>query len=340
MRVTWLCNVSLCYEAAQMKVLVTGGNGFIGSVVARMLISEGHDVRCLLRPTSQTDRIEGLDYERAVGDVRDAKSVGEALEGCDAVIHMASLSAWDQIDSPLMDDVVVGGTQHVLDAARARPGTRVVFVSTILAVNGSSKPCEFDESAVWTLSDRTLSYSRAKRKAEAMCRDAVTDGVPVVIVNPGEVYGPNDTALITACNLIDFAKSKPVLVCNGGTSVVFVDDVALAIVRALERGRSGERYILGGDNLTVKQLAELCLELLGQRKRVVKVPNRLIKAITALATRFHIPLPYNSHVIPYATKFWFVTSQKAQRELGVSFRNARDTLAPTLDWLKQTGRIA
>jgi dihydroflavonol-4-reductase len=322
-----------------MKVLVTGGNGFIGSVVVRTLIAEGHDVRCLLRPTSQIDRIAGLEFERAVGDVRDAASVSAALDGCDAVIHMASLSAWDQIDSPLMDEVVIGGTQNVLDAAKARPGTRVVFVSSILAVNGSSKPHEFDESAEWTLTDRSLSYSNCKRKAEAMCHKAVADGVEVVIVNPGEVYGPNDTALITACNLIDFAKSKPVLVCNGGTSVVYVDDVALAIVRALERGRSGERYILGGDNLTVKQLAELCLELLGQRKLVVKVPNRVIKAITAVATRLHIPLPYNSHVIPYATKFWFVSSQKAQRELGVSFRSARDTLAPTLDWLKQTGRI-
>ena len=112
------------------------------------------------------------------------------------------------------------------------------------------------------------------------------DGTPVVIVNPGEVYGPNDTSLITACNLIDFAKSKPVLVCNGGTSIVYVDDVALAIVRALERGRSGERYILGGENLTVKQLAELCIQLLGQRKRIVRVPNRVIKTITAVATRF------------------------------------------------------
>src|SRR5258707_9172861 len=106
-----------------------------------------------------------------------------------------------------------------------------------------------------------------------MCMDAVGNGVPVIIVNPGEVYGPNDTALITACNLIDFAKSKPVLVCDGGTLVVYVDDVALAIVRAMEKGRSGERYILGGENLTVRQLAELCLEILGQRKSIVKVPN-------------------------------------------------------------------
>jgi dihydroflavonol-4-reductase len=301
-----------------MKVLVTGGNGFIGSVVVRSLIAEGHTVRCLLRATSQTERIDGSSYERAVGDVRDTASLTAAIDGCDAVIHMASLSAWDQIDSPLMDDVVVGGTRNVLDAAKARPGTRVVFVSSILAVNGSATPQQFDETATWTLADCRLSYSRCKREAESMCRRAV----------------------ITACNLIDFAKSKPVLVCSGGTSVVYVDDVALAIVRALERGRSGERYILGGDNVTVKQLAELCLDLLGQKKLIVRIPNRVIELVTRVATRFKIPLPYNHHVIPYATKYWFVSSAKAQRELGVQFRSARDTLAPTLDWLKQSGRLA
>jgi dihydroflavonol-4-reductase len=323
-----------------MKVLVTGGNGFIGSVVVRTLVAQGHQARCLLRPTSQTERLDGVTYEKAVGDVRDAASVTAALVGCDAVIHLASLSAWDQIDSPLMDEVVEGGTKNILDAAKGKPGTRVVFVSSILAINGSNEPHEFDESSEWTVrNDRRLTYSRSKRRAEQMCREAVTDGVPVVIVNPGEVYGPNDTALITACNLIDFAKSKPVLVCNGGTSVVYVDDVALAIVRALEKGRTGERYILGGENLTVKQLASLCLELLGQRKRIVRVPNGVIKFIAAVGSTLHIPLPFNHHVIPYATKYWFMSNQKAQRELGVSFRSARDTLAPTLDWLKKSGRI-
>jgi len=325
---------------APVKVLVTGGNGFIGSVVVRMLLAEGHAVRCLLREASKTDRLEGLTYERAIGDVREASSLVAAADGCDAIIHLASLSAWDQIDSPLMDAVVEGGTKNVLAAAKQRPGTRVVFVSSVLAVNGSDKPREFDETARWTVPDGRLKYSRCKRNAEAMCRMAATDGVPVIIVNPAEVYGPNDTALITACNLIDFAKSKPVLVCSGGTSVVYVDDVALAIVRAMEKGRSGERYILGGDNLTVTELATLSLELLGQRKRVVKIPNRVIKALTAIATMFKIPMPFNTHVIPYATKYWFMSNQKAKRELGVNFRSARDTLAPTLAWLKQTGRIA
>ncbi len=323
-----------------MNVLVTGGNGFIGSVVVRTLVAEGHKVRCLLRETSKTDRLDGVTYERAIGDVRDAASITEAASGCDAIIHLASLSAWDQIDSPLMDEVVEGGTRNVLATAKATPGTRVVFVSSILAVNGSDRPKQFDEASVWTVPDAHLKYSRCKRRAEAMCMAAVREGVPVIIVNPGEVYGPNDTALITACNLIDFAKSKPVLVCSGGTSVVYIDDVALAIVRALEKGRVGERYILGGDNLSVQDLAKLSLELLGQKKTILKVPNAVIKAIATIGTRFRLPLPFNAHVIPYATKYWFMSNAKAKRELGVEFRSARETLGPTLDWLRQTGRIS
>lgn len=322
-----------------MNVFVTGGNGFIGSAVVRLLLAEGHTVRCLLRSQSQTDRIDGLAYERVLGDVRDAESVRRGMAGCAAVIHLASLSAWDLIDSPLMDEVVEGGTRNVLDAARAQGGTRVVFVSSILAVNGSQEPRVFDESAAWSLDDRTLIYSRSKRQAEALCQQSVQAGGDVVIVNPGEVYGPHDTALITACNLIDFAKSSPVLVCDGGTSVVHVDDVALAVVRAMERGRSGERYILGGENLTIRQLAEHCLALLGQKKSIVKLPNALIRAVAAVGKKLRIPLPFNPHVIPYATRYWFMDASKAQRELGVSFRSARETLAPTLAWLKQSGRI-
>jgi dihydroflavonol-4-reductase len=324
-----------------MRVFVTGGHGFIGSMVVRTLLAEGHTVRCLVREGSKTDRIDGLTWERAVGDVRDAAAVERGMQDCDAAIHLASLSNWNDIDSPLMKDVVEGGTRHILAAAAEREQPpRVVFVSSVLAVAGATTPQVFDESAAFTLPDAQLGYSRSKRAAEALCLAAWKEqGVPVVIVNPTEVYGPEDTALITACNLIDFAKSSPVLVCTGGTSIVHVEDVAMGIVRALEKGRPGERYILGGDNLTIRELAALTLELLGQKKSIWTMPNRILRGLASLGRAWKLPLPFNPHVIPYATLYWFARNDKARRELGIEFRGARETLAPTLAWLRDSGRI-
>lgn len=318
------------------KIFVTGGNGFIGSAVVRKLVESGHIARCLLRPTSNLDRIKALPFERVEGDVRDAGAVASGMQGCEAAIHLASLSSWNDIDSPLMAEVVEGGTRNVLEAARAAGNKRVVFVSSVTAVNGSEKPEVFDETAKFTLDDSKLSYARHKRQTERLCLES---GVPVVIANPAEVYGPHDTALITASNLIDFAKSSPVMVCSGGTSVVHVDDVAAGLVAAVDRGRPGERYILGGENLTIRQLAELTLQLCGRKAKILSFPNAVIRGISTAALATHIPLPFNPKVIPYATRYWFVDASKAQRELGVTFRSARDTLAPTIAWLREAGHI-
>jgi dihydroflavonol-4-reductase len=321
-----------------MHVLLIGGNGFIGSATARALLAAGHSVRCLLRPTSKTHRIDGLTWERAEGDVRDAASVLAAARGCGAIIHLASPSSWDQIDSPVMDDVVVGGTRHVFAAAR-ETGARVVYVSSATAVNGSPEPHVFDEDAAFTLPVARYRYARAKLQAEALCREAAAGGHHAVIVNPAEVYGPEDTELITAGNLIDFARSSPVFVCRGGTSVVHVDDVATGIVRALERGRPGERYILGGDNLSVEDLARRTLAILGQHKKTVMMPTGLVRAVAAAGRALHLPLPFNPRVIPYATLYWFMDAGKARRELDVTFRPADDVLRPALEWLRAAGRI-
>jgi dihydroflavonol-4-reductase len=322
-----------------LKVLVTGGSGFIGSVVVKTLVAQGYTVRCLLRPSSKLDRLAGLTYERAEGDVRDAASLRAALKGCDGVIHLAGLSSWDLIDSPAMKEVTEGGTRNLLEAARDCRLRKVVYVSSVTAVNGSLEPRVFDENASFELDGSGLSYAVHKHAAERMCLAFNAEGLPVTIVNPAEVYGPNDTDLITAGNLVDFAKSAPVMVCSGGTSVTYVDDVALGTVRAFERGRSGERYILGGENKTVRELAEVTLELLGVRKRIMQLPNGLIRGVARGALTLHLPVPFNPRVIPYATRYWFMDSSKATRELGVTFRPARDCLAPTLAWLKHTGRV-
>lgn len=320
------------------RVLVTGSSGFIGSVVVRALLHAGYRVRCLVRATSRAGRIDGLPVERVVGDVCDADAVRVAMRDCGSVVHLAGISRWTEIHSPRMEPVVVGGTTNVLEAARATGGARIVFVSSAVAVNGSGRPIVHTEASLSTLALDRYVYAKAKREAEARCRRAVADGVPVVIVNPGEVYGPDDTDLVTAATLVDFAKSRVVLVCNGGTSVAHVSDVAAGIVAALEKGRSGERYILGGDNLTIRQLAELTVSILGQRKPIWTVPNPMVRLLAG-AGRFGVPLPFDPAVIPYATLYWFMDSGKAREELGVTFRSARDTLAPTLAWLRAAGHV-
>jgi len=322
-----------------MKLFVTGGNGFIGCVVVRRLVESGCSVRCLLRSTSNTDRIDRLPIERVLGDIRDLASVNAGMEGCDGTIHLAGVSSWNEINSPALMEIVEGGTQNVLAAASSRPAHRVVFVSSATAVNGSDEPQVFNENSEFTLNDPELKYANAKLRAEALCRKAFLKGVPVVIVNPAEVYGPADSNFVTAGNLVDFARASPVLVCRGGTSVVYVEDVAAGIIAALERGCPGERYILGGENITIRELAGLCLKLVGRRARIVSVPNRLIRTMTRVANRLALPLPYNAGVVPYATRYWFVDSSKAQRDLGINFRNARETLRPTITWLKEAGHL-
>ena len=320
-----------------MKIFVTGGNGFIGSVVVRELIAQGHSVRLLLRKTSKTHRLEGLTYEKCMGDVREAATLD--VSGCEGIIHLASLSAWADIHSPQMKGVVLDGTRNVLEAAKRGGNLRTVFVSSITAIAASTEPHVFDEAANFDFEDAGLTYSQFKRDAEKLCTDAAALGLPVMIVNPGEVYGPHDDDMITAKNLIDFAKSWPVMVCKGGTLVAYVEDVARGTIAALEKGRPGERYILGGENLSIRQLADLSGEILGNKKWTVTFPNGFIKALTKAATAVHMPLPYEPAVIPYATRYWYMDSSKAQRELGVTFRSARASLEPTLAWLKSAGHI-
>jgi dihydroflavonol-4-reductase len=323
-----------------MTVLVVGGNGFIGSAVVRQLVGGGRRVRCLLRPHSRTERIDDLDVERLTGDVRDADSLRRAVEGCDGVVHLGGPSSWTDIDSPLMPEVVVSGTRNVLDAAARAGAPRVVYVSSATAVNGTETPVVHDEESPSTLALERFAYAKAKREAEALCRRAAEGGLAVSIVNPTEVYGPRDTALITSGTLVDFARSAPALVCDGGTSVAHVEDVARGIIAALDRGRPGERYILGGENLSVRELARTTLELLGRPVKTISVPNRLLRAIARVGGALRLPLPFNPAVIPYATLYWFMSSAKAQRELGTHFRSAKETLADTLRGLREAGRIA
>lgn len=325
-----------------MIVLVTGANGFLGSGVVRALRSRGHRVRALVRATSDTRRIDGLpELERATGDMHDEEGLAAAMSGCDGVIHLAGISDWKDITSTQMERSIVDGTRTVLRAARRAGNPRVVYASSISAINGSEEPALFDEDSPCTLdlADPAFAFVRTKRAAEELCREAARDGLPVVVVNPCETFAPWDTGLITGRNLINWWRMSPVLVTPGGVCVGHGEDVSNGIAAALERGRPGERYILGGENIPVRRMAELFFEALGERRRILAAPTRLARGFTRLAIGLRLPLPYNPYIIPFASRYWYMDSRKAQKELGVTFRPAADAIGPTARWLREAGYL-
>ena len=323
-----------------MKGFVTGGNGFIGSRVVRRLLESGHQVRCLLRESSNTARIDGLAFQRHPGDVRDRDSLVAGMNGCDGAIHLASLSSWDSIRSPLMREIVIDGTQNLLAAARAAGNARVVFVSSVAAVNGTRTPEVMTEDTPFTLPPDPFVYATTKKEAEAICEAAAKDGLPVCTVNPCEVYGPDDHDFITASYLRDTLRDWPAFSTDGGTAVAHVDDVAAGIVAALEKGRPGERYILGGENLSIEALIQLTLELGGQSgKTTLKLPTGpTLWLVNTLAT-LGLPTPVHPDLLAHGVLWWMVDCAKAERELGYTWRPARDTLQSVISWMQKAGHV-
>jgi len=316
------------------KIFITGGNGFIGSRTVHALLENNYEVRCLLRSTSKTDRIKGLSYEKFIGDITDIASLEKGMEGCLGVLHLAGLSNWDDIHSPKMEAVVVEGSKNVVKAAK-KANIKMVYVSSSTAIDGTETPEILDENSDFTLNKKTYSYAFAKKRVEQFCIDAAKAGQDVVIVNPAEVYGPNDYDQVTAATLIDFVESKPTMVCNGGTSIVHVDDIAMGIIKGYEKGKSGERYFLGGENLTFSEIAAITLKLAKRDNKIMLLPNKVISFVAKVGGALKIPLPFNPAVIPYAVKYWFVKNDKAKNELGATFRNAEETLKPTVEWLEK-----
>lgn len=326
-----------------MHVFVTGGNGFLGSRTVHELIRKGHRVRCLLRKQSDVRRIRSLPYEAVYGDIRDSESLKIATRGCDAVVHLAGVSSWEQIrkQAEALDEIIVGGTSNVLDAAIENDVSRVVVISTSAAVNGSKRPRVFNEKSRYELSKSDLKYSVSKNKMETLVKSYVKKtGLDVVTVNPCEVYGPDDVEMITAGNLVEFLKNSPALVCEGGTAVAHVDDVAKGIVLALEKGRKGERYILGGENLTITQMAKIVRKVGKKSDQVVTLPNVVVTHLCKAMARLGLNPPLAMDVLDYATMYWFMDSSKAAKELGFKARSAEDTFRDVVGWLIDTKRVA
>lgn len=322
-----------------MKVLLTGGTGFLGKNVARALAAGGHSLRVLARETSQLCGLpEAAEVVR--GDVTDAASLRRAAEGCGAVLHMAALVKMWVSDRSRFEDVNLGGLRNALDAARGA-GARLVYTSSFIAVGPTgSEPA--DESRVHPGSGFRNDYERTKAMADAVAREAAASGRDVVMLYPGVVYGPGD---LTDGNLVvkmvaDHLGGRfPGIIGPGDRlwSYSFVEDVAGGHVLALEKGRSGERYFLCGENVSMNALFETLREVAGTpppRHLPYALAAGLGYALFAWAELTGRDPLLTHEVVDVFREHWAYSSAKAERELGYRPTPLREGLRRTVEWLR------
>ncbi|MBI4481507.1 MAG: NAD-dependent epimerase/dehydratase family protein [Acidobacteria bacterium] len=321
-----------------MKVLVTGGTGFVGANLARVLLKCPAQVRLLVRPSRTAPSLKGA--EVVPGDVLDAASLQRACRDCDVVFHAAALVKTWVRDRSLFERVNVDGFRHLLDAARAAGVRTVVYTSSFLALGPTGPEPRADTRPA--PSSGYHPYERTKRRALEVAEEYLDRGMDLRLVFPCVVYGPGER---TAGNLIsklieDFLQDRIPGLLGDGSQVwnyVFVEDVVRGHLRAGEAGRPGGRYILGGENATVRQFFGILGELTGKKPPARHIPFVAAKALGAaeelLAFAFGRTPRYTRGTVEIFKQHWAFSSEVAERELGYTHLPLRDGLRRTVAWL-------
>jgi len=324
-----------------VRVLVTGATGLVGGAVVRELLHRGHRVRALVRPTSDRSNLPAQGVELAEGDVLDRPSVERALQGQEAVVHTAGVATLDA-DRATLFAVNAGGVEVVLGAALAAGVSRAVLTSSTAVLGGSTVPRVADEETTSSAETLGLDYFVSKLRGEETALDLSARGLPLVVVRPAYVLGPGDLNGSSTSVVLALARRALPVYVQGGASFCDVRDVAHGHVEALVRGRVGETYILGGQNLTMDELVgRVCRAAGVQPPR--RVPYAVALAATralGLAARFGGPRPPASEPLLAASRLYtFVTSAKAQRELGYAIRPVEESVRDTLRWYLSRGAL-
>ena len=328
-----------------MLAFVTGASGFLGSHVAKILCEQGARLRLLVRASSNLKNLQGLNADTVTGDLRDPASLEKALAGCDTVFHVAAdYRLWVR-DPHQMYRANVEGTRALLDAARKNAVQRIVYTSSVATIGFTSNGHTADEDSPVSLDDMIGHYKRSKFMAEQIALEAGRSGMHVVTVNPTTPVGEQDVKPTpTGRIVLDFLKRKFPAYVETGLNLVDVRDCARGHVAALEKGKSGERYILGGENLTLKQILDKLAAITGLSSPRVKLPY-----IFAFATGI-IDETINGRMLnrePRATvdavrmgkKMMFATSAKAERELGWKIVPVDDALRRAVVWFRDNGYV-
>jgi dihydroflavonol-4-reductase len=321
-----------------MAVLVTGGTGFVGSRVVRKLLARGEDVRCLVRKTSVLRNLDGLPVERVTGNLQDAASLRAAVRNCSTVYHVAAdYRLWSRDPQELYRSNV-DGTRNLLAAAEEAGCGRFVYCSTVGALGIPKDGTPGTEETPVRVEDMVGHYKRSKFLAEQEALQAAARGVPVVIVNPSTPVGPNDIKPTETGRIVTrFLNGRMPAYLDTGLNLVDVDDVAEGHLLAAEKGRIGQKYILGNRNMTLREILESLAELTGIPAPRAKMPYDLVLGIARVNELFMGTLLGREPGIPVegvlmARKKMFFSPAKAVRELGLPQTPVAEALDRAVRW--------
>lgn len=329
-----------------MKALVTGATGFVGSAVMRRLIDRGAEVRVVARAGSDRRNLDGRAVEVVTGELNDAAALDRAADGCEAVFHVAADYRLWVPDPAAMYRANLDGTKAVM-AAAARAGVRrIVYTSSVATLGLRADGLASDETTPSTLADMIGHYKRSKFMAEEEVRRLVREeGLPAVIVNPSTPIGPGDVKPTpTGRMIVNAAAGRMPAYVDTGLNIVHVDDVAEGHLLALEKGRVGERYILGGEDMSLASLLNAIAGMTGGRPPLLSLPHGLVMPIAYIAeawarlTGRGEPMVTRDGVRLSRKRMYF-TSAKSQRELGYAARPATDALTDAICWFRQIGYL-
>ena len=329
-----------------MKAFVTGATGFVGSHVARYLAGQGAELRLLVRPTSLTANLEGIAAERVTGDLRDPGSLRTAMAGCDVVFHVAAdYRLWTREPGEMYRSNVEG-TRNIIQLAQQAGVRRVIYTSSVATVGFTGNGGLADEASPVALSDMIGHYKRSKFQAEQVALQAGRGGADVVVVNPTTPVGERDIKPTpTGRIIVDFLKRKFPAYVDTGLNLVDVAEVARGHVAAFDKGKGGERYILGGENLTLKQILDKLAAITGLPSPKVKLPYAVAlatgvadTAITGLLLRREPRVTLDA--VRMGRKKMFVSSARAERELGWRIVPVDGALRRAVQWFREHGYVA
>ena len=326
-----------------MKILVTGATGFVGAAVARAVAATGAEVRVLVRQDSELSNLEGLPVEHVHGDLRNPDSLRHALAGCRQLYHVAAHYALWAKDPSIFYDINVTGTRLLMEAARTAGLERIVYTSTIGAIGLPEGGGPGTEQTPVSLAQMAGDYKRSKYLAEQEVLTLARAGLPVVIVNPSAPVGERDIKPTpTGRMIVDFMKGRMPAYIETGMNLIDVDDVAVGHVRAMERGRIGERYILGNRNLMLREIFELLSRLTGVPAPTIKLPRLAILPL-AYANKWiadyvtHKPPRIPLEGVKMAKYRMHYDCGKAIRELGLPQPPIEIALEKAVRWFKAHG---